>query len=195
MLKLQGTVEPLGKGLHRTCYPHPEFPDRCIKVVHNFGKGGAKEIVREISYYEHLQTYLADWSGLPCYYGTVETDCGKGYIYDRIIDFDGQASRTLQATYDGRKLSDKEKEELREMLREFKQYLRDNHIVTMTLKPYNILCQRISKDKTRLVVCDNIGEASFIPVATHIKFFAHLRHERYWKRFLKQPLLVKLELF
>ena len=104
MLKLQGTVEPLGKGLHRTCYPHPEFPDRCIKVVHNFGKGGAKEIVREISYYEHLQTYLADWSGLPCYYGTVETDCGKGYIYDRIIDFDGQASRTLQATYDGKTL-------------------------------------------------------------------------------------------
>ena len=195
MLKLKDHVEPLGKGFHRTCYPHPQYPNRCIKVVHNYGKGGSKEIVREIDYYEYLRTYLTDWSGLPCYYGTVETDCGTGYIYDRIIDFDGSTSKTLLDTYNGRTLNETEKTELRLMLDEFKRYLYENRIVTMTLKPYNILCHRISENKTRLVVCDNIGEASLFPIATHIKFFTHLRHERHWKRFLKQPLIVQLGLY
>ncbi|MEA7614608.1 YrbL family protein, partial [Salmonella enterica subsp. enterica serovar Anatum] len=42
-----------------------------------------------------------------------------------------------------------------------KRYLLDNHIVTMSLKPQNILCQRISESEVVPVVCDNLGESTF----------------------------------
>lgn len=34
--------------------------------------------------------WLKDWSGILCYYGIVEMDCGIGYVYDVIVDFDGK---------------------------------------------------------------------------------------------------------
>ena len=57
--------------------------------------GGDKEIRRELKYYAHLGRRLKDWSGIPRYHGTVETDCGTGYVYDVIADFDGKPSITL----------------------------------------------------------------------------------------------------
>ncbi|WP_252496645.1 YrbL family protein, partial [Escherichia coli] len=70
---------PLGTGRHRKCYAHPEDAQRCIKIVYHRGDGGDKEIRRELKYYAHLGRRLKDWSGIPRYHGTVETDCGTGY--------------------------------------------------------------------------------------------------------------------
>lgn len=67
---------PLGTGRHRKCYAHPEDAQRCIKIVYHRGDGGDKEIRRELKYYAHLGRRLKDWSGIPRYHGTVETDCG-----------------------------------------------------------------------------------------------------------------------
>ncbi|MCH5760695.1 YrbL family protein, partial [Salmonella enterica] len=86
---------PLGAGRHRKCYTHPDNARRCIKVIYNRDHGGDKEIRRELSYYAHLSRYLTDWSAIPRYYGTVETDCGTGYVYDMITDFNGAPSITL----------------------------------------------------------------------------------------------------
>ena len=86
---------PLGTGRHRKCYAHPEDAQRCIKIVYHRGDGGDKEIRRELKYYAHLGRRLKDWSGIPRYHGTVETDCGTGYVYDVIADFDGKPSITL----------------------------------------------------------------------------------------------------
>lgn len=55
---------------------------------------------------------------------------------------------------------------LRQLLKKLKKYLHDNYIVTMTLKPQNILCHRISESEVVPVVCDNIGEGTLIPLAT-----------------------------
>ena len=66
---------PLGTGRHRKCYAHPEDAQRCIKIVYHRGDGGDKEIRRELKYYAHLGRRLKDWSGIPRYHGTVETDC------------------------------------------------------------------------------------------------------------------------
>lgn len=61
----------------------------CIKVIYNCDYGGDKEIWCELSYYVYLFCYLIDWSVIFCYYGMVEIDCGIGYVYDMIIDFNG----------------------------------------------------------------------------------------------------------
>ncbi|EMY0562344.1 PhoP regulatory network protein YrbL [Escherichia coli] len=182
---------PLGTGRHRKCYAHPEDAQRCIKIVYHRGDGGDggdKEIRRELKYYAHLGRRLKDWSGIPRYHGTVETDCGTGYVYDVIADFDGKPSITLtefaeQCRYE------EDIAQLRQLLKQLKRYLQDNRIVTMSLKPQNILCHRISESEVIPVVCDNIGESTLIPLATWSKWCCLRKQERLWKRFIAQPAL------
>lgn len=134
---------PLGTGRHRKCYAHPGDAQRCIKIIYNADRSGKKEIRRELKYYAHLSRYLQDWSGIPRYHGTVETDCGTGYVYDVITDFDGKPSVTL-TEFVAQCRNDEDAAVLRQLLKTLKRYIYDNRIVTMTLKPQNILCHRIS---------------------------------------------------
>jgi PhoP regulatory network protein YrbL. len=179
---------PLGTGRHRKCYAHPDDAQRCIKIVYNNDQGGEKEIKRELGYYAHLNRHLKDWSGIPRYHGTVETDCGTGYVYDIISDFDGKPSITLKQ-FAAECRYEEDGVVLRQMLKTLKKYLNDNHIVTMTLKPANILCQRISESEVVPVICDNIGEATLIPMATWSKWVCRRKQERLWQRFIAMPAL------
>ncbi|EIZ6833623.1 protein YrbL, partial [Escherichia coli] len=79
--------------------------------------------------------------------------------------------------------------QLRQLLKQLKRYLQDNRIVTMSLKPQNILCHRISESEVIPVVCDNIGESTLIPLATWSKWCCLRKQERLWKRFIAQPAL------
>lgn len=90
------------------------------------------------------------------------------YVYDVIADFDGKPSITLtefaeQCRYE------EDIAQLRQLLKQLKRYLQDNRIVTMSLKPQNILCHRISESEVIPVVCDNIGESTLIPLATLVE--------------------------
>lgn len=114
--------------------------------------------------------------------------CGTGYVYDVIADFDGKPSITLtefaeQCRYE------EDIAQLRQLLKQLKRYLQDNRIVTMSLKPQNILCHRISESEVTPVVCDNIGESTLIPLATWSKWCCLRKQERLWKRFIAQPAL------
>ena len=131
---------------------------------------------------------------MPRYYGTVETNLGTGYVYDRIVDFDGRASQTIIQRYGADKtaLSDGDKSELVSLVNRLFRYLHDNRIVTMTLKPYNILCHRLSETELFPVVCDNIGEASLIPIASYSAWFCHLKQRRIFQRFFKFPVVNQL---
>ena len=174
----------LGTGRHRKCYAHPNDAKRCIKIVYNTGSGGDKELVRELKYYQHLSGYLKDWTGLPRYHGTIETNLGTGYVYDMVKDFNGSPSVTL-SEFIAQCQQEGNLEKLPRLLEKLKHYLHDNNIVTMTLKPYNILCRRISESETTLVVCDNIGEGTLIPLATWSHWLCHRKQARLWHRFIK----------
>ena len=89
----------VGVGRHRVCYIHPEDPRKCIKVIYNPDPHAFQEIKREVAYYRRLEKYLKDWSGLPKFYGEVQTNLGRGFVYDRVIDFDGQPSKTIEQRY------------------------------------------------------------------------------------------------
>lgn len=82
----------VGVGHHRICFIDPEDSHKCIKVTYSPSKHASEEVRREVAYYRRLQKSLKDWSGIPKYYGEVETNLGSGYVYDRIIDFDGKPS-------------------------------------------------------------------------------------------------------
>lgn len=180
---------PLGTGRHRKCYAHPGDAQRCIKIIYNADRSGKKEIRRELKYYAHLSRYLQDWSGIPRYHGTVETDCGTGYVYDVITDFDGKPSVTL-TEFVAQCRNDEDAAVLRQLLKTLKRYIYDNRIITMTLKPQNILCHRISESEAIPVICDNIGESTLIPLASWSAWFCHRKQERQWERLIAQPGLV-----
>lgn len=105
-----------------------------------------------------------------------------------IADYDGKPSVTLTEFAKQCRYED-DVAVLRQLLKKLKRYLRDNHIVTMTLKPQNILCHRISESEVVPVVCDNIGEGTLIPLASWSKWFCQRKQERLWQRFIAQPAL------
>ena len=174
----------IGVGHHRACYIHPQDASKCIKVIYNPSDRASQETQREISYYEHLEKYLKDWRGLPKYYGQVQTNLGLGYIYDRIVDFDGQPSQTMEQRYVKNSSSD-QRSEMEKLIVDLKNYLRENHIVTMSLKPYNILCHRLSETSVFPVICDNIGTASYIPLEIYCPWLCHQKQKRQFARFDK----------
>lgn len=178
----------VGVGRHRVCYIHPKDPRKCIKVIYNSGSHAFQEIKREVSYYRHLEKYLKDWSGLPRFYGEVDTNLGIGYVYDRIIDFDGRPSETMDQRY--RDIHTEASFKEKQLVDNLEKYLLDNHVVTMTLKLYNILCHKISRNELFPVICDNIGVAAFVPLSYVCPWYARItiRHsvEHFRKDYLKK---------
>lgn len=174
----------IGEGRHRRCYLHPDNDHRCIKIVYSMASGGDKELKRELKYYKHLSDRGINWDVLPRYYGEVETNLGTGYIYDLVRDFEGDIAKSL-AYYLAESQKTGDFAWLPPLLQTFKRSLAREHIVTMSLKPDNILVQRLSTTKSRLVIVDNIGEASFIPVASYIRYFYDKKLTRIWQRFYR----------
>ena len=177
-------LEPFGKGAHRKCFPHPENPNQCIKVIYNPSTSAKKEIVRELKYYEVLNRSLKDWRGVPRYYGQVQTDMGVGYVYDLIRNYDGSPALTLEKMMKQCETQEKAQVILG-IFRSLNQYLHDNEIQTLPLQSYNILCQRVSPDEYRPVACDNLGERAGIPLSRWFPFLCHRKQERRWKEFMK----------
>lgn len=128
----------VGVGHHRMCFIDPEDSSKCIKVIYNPSKHATQEVRREVNYYERLQKSLKDWSGIPKYYGEVETNLGTGYVYDRTIDFDGKPSQTMQERYQDLK-EPQQREEMLTLVKKLDDYLTKNHIVTMSLKPFCVI--------------------------------------------------------
>ncbi|MBJ3816121.1 hypothetical protein F9C28_14580 [Shimwellia pseudoproteus] len=173
----------IGKGRHRQCFVHPDNKDLCIKVVHSLEHGGDKELRRELRYYRHLEQRAISWEIVPRHYGEVATDQGTGYIYDLVRDYNGDTSRDLGHYLKlGQKSGDFNW--LTPLLAALRIQLEKDRIVTMTLKPGNILVKRLSENHALLVIVDNIGEASLIPAASYSRYFYNKKMDRIWRRFM-----------
>lgn len=173
----------ISKGLHRKCYHHPTNPDQCIKV--NYNDGAEQETNREIAYYKHLIKRNISWDALAKYYGPVQTNFGEGHLFELIRNYDGKTSTPLETYLADQQLTQQYYDELIDLLKALKTVLLNNRIITMTIKSKNILFQHISEQKSRLVIIDNIGNSTFIPIANYVPYFAKAKIERTWHRFLK----------
>lgn len=186
MIDLTGALL-IGKGLHRECYRHPENPALCIKVVYN---GNQDETRREQGYYRLLKKRRIDWRLLPRYHGTVETNRGTGAVFDLIQDFDGNSAKSLEFYLESEERTEKHQSILAQALAELRYYLLEQCIVTMTLKPKNIVYRRLSNRSGELVIVDNIGNSDFIPISSYVPAFARRKIQRKWARF--ESYLLKL---
>ncbi|KES19889.1 MULTISPECIES: YrbL family protein [Gilliamella] len=188
----------ISRGLHRKCYHHPEDANKCIKV--NYNEGAEEETNREIAYYKHLIKRNVSFDALAKYYGPVLTNYGNGHIFELIRDYNGETAIPLEKYLANKSLTEKYFDQLVTGLKELKSALLKDRIITMTIKSKNILFQQLSDTNSRLVIIDNIGNSTFIPIANYIPCFAKSKIERTWQRFLKSivkenshnPLLTRL---
>lgn len=182
--------KPLGTGAHRSCYPHPENRQLCIKVLHTVTKSELRNIKHEMRYYRHIDSYLTDWSCIPRFHGTVETNMGIGYVFDLILDYDGTPSATLGNIIETCE-SPEQAQKIVNLILQLKKYIRDNHILTITMNPHNVLCRRVSEFEMVPVICDNLGRSSVIPWSHWFQSIGDSSQQKRWERFIKLPLVVE----
>ena len=171
----------IGRGLRRECYVHPADENKCVKVV---VAGDHKETAREQSYYHLLAKRRISWKMLARFYGNTETNRGPGAVFELIRDYNGEISKTLDDYLSTTSDFGGDYQSLSGALASLKQYLLQFKIVTMSIKPSNIVFKMVRASEGRLVVIDNIGNSDFIPICNYVDFMAVRKIHRKWRRFL-----------
>lgn len=83
----------IGRGAHKAVYRHPYNTDLCVKLIYSEPD---VDLEREL-HYRKIRNKRGQASVLlPEYCGTVVTDQGTGYIFERVCDYDGTNSITLK---------------------------------------------------------------------------------------------------
>lgn len=177
----------VGRGLHRECHRHPGDPRLCVKV--DIGQD-PHDSRREQRYYRHLERRGISWDAVPRWHGTVPTNLGPGSCFELIQDAPGVVARTLQHYLESSEASGLHCRALRQGLQALRQTMLRDGIVTLALRPKNVVCQRRGPEEFRLYVVDSIGNTDFIPIANYSGLFARLKVARKWKRF-EHSLLVR----
>lgn len=148
--------------------------------------GGEAETKREQAYYKLLKKRGVVWDMLPRFHGTVKTNLGCGAIFDLIKDPCGQTSRTLQQHLESETLNKLNAQGLQDHLQNLKNYLIAQNIMTMTIKPKNIVYQKRKHQDDLCVIIDNIGNSDFIRISSHNRYFGKKKIERKWARFINK---------
>jgi len=170
----------IGRGLRRECYFHPADGNKCIKIV---VAGDHKETAREQSYYRLLDKRNISWQMVARFYGNVETNRGEGAVFELIRDHNKAVSRTLQDYFSANDETDLDYQDLARALLLLKRYLLKWKILTLALKPQNIVYKKINESEGILVVIDNIGNSDFIPICNYVNWMAAQKIRRKWQRF------------
>ncbi len=171
----------VGKGLHREVFVHPDDPSKCIKID---VAGHGAEAAREAAYYRVLRKRGVPFTMLAGYHGYVDTDRGEGTVFDLIRDADGQVSRTLEYYLEDADELERNLDGLLEALPRLHAYLLEWKVLTMNIKPKNLVYAKGCDGEGRLVVVDNIGNSDFLPLCTHIGALASRKIQRKWSRFM-----------
>ncbi|TCK07428.1 YrbL family protein [Marinobacterium mangrovicola] len=176
----------IGKGLHRFCYQHPENPALCIKVSLDNSARSLKEINRELRFYRFLEgrTDTANLDTiLPRYHGSVETSEGTGHMFGLVLDADGKVSKPLSYYLRNEAAVEKYGDRIRSAYQQFKLKASLGNLITMALKPYNILFQIKGQGQYELVIVDSLGMANLIPGAYLSRYLAKTKIQRHLAKF------------
>lgn len=178
---IQLNSAPVGQGRERTCYVHPEDPDKLIKVS---ADGIGTQSRREIDFYRQLaKRNSIEYSHLPRYYGRVETNLGAGIVVDLVRDPDGRISRSmLDYLLAGRPI-----ETFEPLLTELKDYLLRNLVIfNHDLVARNLLVQKRPDGRDRLILIDGLGDVVLITWLNRFGWHVRAKIERRWDRFIER---------
>ncbi len=177
MLKLK-EEQFLGDGNHKKVYIHPEDEHKCVKLLFT---PDDPDMNREFRYRKALGKREGEMPLLTKYYGTVETDQGLGYVFERVVDYDGAVSRTLLSELE----HPTDKARLEKLLQDFhREFMRDR-FAPAGVDPDNFLVQRTSETEECVRIIDNIGTSAKFPLEYYVGFLARKRAQKYWNRLVE----------
>lgn len=173
------------RGYKRLCYQFPNNPEKIIKIDRKENKKANDNLIESI-YYEYLKKKNVDFSHIAKCYGWIETSKGRGLVFEKITDFDGLASLTLENIIINKILT---KLEIDDLIKELKEYLEKNQILFADIGLGNILCQKTGKGNYKLVIIDGLGSAKYdFRFKLRMSFYFYNRYKiiAQWKRFMKK---------
>lgn len=169
----------LGRGAHKAAYVHPEDEKLCVKITF---KWPDEDVKKELRYRSVLGKKADDMPLLVKYYGMVETNLGRGYVFERVTDFDGGSCSTLSQYIETCSSS----EEMVQLLLAFrKEFFRGRYVVA-GMNTDNFLVQRISSTERRLRIVDDLGTGAFIPLLYYSDRLLRKRAAKYWRLLVHQ---------
>lgn len=173
----------LGDGNHKTVYAHPTDKNLCVKLLHT---PDDTDFAKEMRYRKALGDRADKMSLLTKYFGEVETSKGKGYLFERVLDYDGKNCQTMLNVFDDTVADKKLLPATEKLLLDFKKAYFDEKFLLAGVDADNYLVQRTSETARRVRIIDNIGIATFIPLPYYFDYFAIKRAKKYWWRFIEQ---------
>ncbi len=173
----------LGDGNHKIVYAHPTDKKLCVKLLRT---PDDPDFAKEMRYRKALGGRAETMTLLTKFFGEAETSKGKGYLFERVTDFDGKNSPTMLKILDDTLADKKLLPATEKLLLDFKRVYFDEKFLLAGVDPDNYLVQKISPTERRVRIIDNIGIASFIPLPYYFDFFAVKRAKKYWLRFVEQ---------
>ena len=171
----------LGDGNHKIVYAHPTDKNLCVKLLRT---PDDPDFAKEMRYRKALGSRADSMTLLTKYFGEVETSKGKGYLFERVLDFDGKISQTMLNVFDNTIANKKLLPATEKLLLDFKRVYFDEKFLLAGVDPDNYLVQRISPTERRVRIIDNIGCSASIPLPYYFDYFALKRVKKYWARFV-----------
>jgi len=169
----------IGAGGHQTTYIHPLDPRKCIKIPFLPDDG---DIKKEMRYRKSCAKKLARSQLVTEFFGTVETDLGLGYIFERVLDYNGKTSKDLKDFLPTTAPDAKTLQKIWTILFNFKSdFLREN-IAIVDTDITNFMVQESAPGSYRVRIVDNIGTPVLIPLVYWFEFAAAWKAKRYWNK-------------
>lgn len=180
MIQLDDTLY-VGKGINRVCYRHPSDPGKCLKIDKR-KHGGPTE--KEAHYYKKLARIrpLMEYTFIPRFYGFVDTDLGRGGVFDLIQDEGtSDVSQTFRHYINHGQVT-AENPIWIAAHSTFLQNLYEEAIIIRDFNASNICARKMLDGSYQLIAIDGIGHRDFIPLCDYFRSIARRKLRRHIER-------------
>lgn len=140
------------EGGERVCYDHPEDNNKIIKIEKENSLNSQNKL--EEVYYRFLESKKISFDHLANCYGYIETNYGKGLVFEKIVDYNGESSHDFRYYLRNNMLGEKIEKEL---LKDLENYLYENRILFIDVSTVNLCCQEVEPGIYKLVIFDGLG--------------------------------------
>jgi len=173
----------IAKGSERACYNYPNDNTKVIKIIFAEGTHNNQNKLEYI-YMNYLIKKNTDLSSITKCYGYIDTNIGKGLIFDKVLDFDSAPSKSFRYYLANKLIS---YDEQKALLLNLQEYLEQNDILFIDTSLTNIFCKKINDTKYTLIIVDGLGAKRMgikFWLYLNIPLYAKYKMKRQWKKLI-----------
>jgi len=174
----------LAKGGDRICYIHPNDDTKLIKLPYSAQGDHNQQNKLDFIYNNYLKKNKKDLSKIAQCYNFVDTNIGRGLLFDRVMDYDHKPSKSFRYLIAHKLINIEEQTRL---LEDLKFYLESNKILFHDNSMTNIFYKKLSKNKATLVIVDGLGGKRLgfkFWLYMNIPFYRNYKIKKQWKKLM-----------